>query len=424
MPRKARALSALEVSRLCSPGNHPVGGVAGLYLYVNEGGARSWILRAMIAGKRRHMGLGGFPDVPLAQAKEKARQAREDIQGGIDPIAQRKRAAEQLRASAASEKTFEQATVAYLAAHGDSWKNPKHRAQWETTLKTYVYPVFGQLAVSDVTQEHVLKVLEPIWKTKNETASRIRGRIESVLDWATVRKYRSGENPARWKGHLDKLLAAPNKVKTVVHHRALPIDDLPAFMKKLAPVSGNSARALEFAILTAARSGEVRGATWSEIDLKAKVWTVPGERMKARKEHRVPLSESALEVIRKATRHEDSDLVFPAPRGSTLSDMALTAVMRRMEVDAVPHGFRSTFRDWAGERTHYPRDLAEQALAHVLENKVEAAYRRGDALEKRRNMMTDWARFCSSETTASSGKASLAEGFREAVVNRGLTPRS
>lgn len=342
------------------------------------------------------MGLGGFPDVPLAAARLKARNARDEISSGIDPIAQREAQASQLRARQATEKTFQQAAQAYMDTHGDVWKNPKHRAQWGTTLETYAYPVMGKLLVRDVSQEHVLNVLEPIWKSKNETASRLRGRIEAVLDWATVRKYRSGENPARWKGHLDKLLAAPNKVQRVVHFRALPIDMMAGFMADLRQREGTAARALEFAILCASRSGEVRGVTWSEIDLEARVWTIPSDRMKAGKEHRVPLSESAIRIIQRQPRLASSELVFAAPRGGQLSDMTLSAVLRRMNVDAVPHGFRSTFRDWISERTSYPRDLAEQALAHTLENKVEAAYRRGDALEKRRELMQAWDDFCGS----------------------------
>ena len=341
-------------------------------------------------------GLGGFPDVPLAHAKEKARTARNEIAQGIDPIAQRKAAISSLRTQQATEKTFEQAAEGYLAAHGDTWRNPKHRAQWKSTLETYAYPHMGKLLVRDVGQEQVLAALTPIWKTKTETATRLRGRIESVLDWASVRKYRSGDNPARWKGHLDMLLPAPGKVQKVVHHRALPIDAMPAFMSELRKREGTAARALEFTILCAARSGEVRGATWGEMDLDSGVWTIPGDRMKAGREHRVPLTKAAIRILNAQPHQSGIDLVFPAPRGGLLSDMALTAVLRRMEIDAVPHGFRSTFRDWAGERTHYPRDLAENALAHALENKVEAAYRRGDALEKRREMMADWAKFCES----------------------------
>ena len=399
MVKKAKELSALAVARLVAPGHYAVGGVAGLYLFVSGESARSWVLRVMIGKKRRHVGLGGYPDVTLAQARDKARAAREQILNGIDPIAYRKAMASQIRAAQASEKTFEEAAKAYIDAHGDTWKNPKHRAQWVSTLETYAYPYMGKLQVRDVAQEHVLAALEPIWKTKNETASRVRGRIESVLDWATVRKYREGENPARWKGHLDKLLPAPSKVQKVEHHRALPIDGMPAFMVRLKDKDGMASRALEFLILTAARSGEVRGATWEEIDFESKVWIVPAERMKAGREHRVPLSDAALQLLQALPRLlHDNRLVFPATRGGVLSDMTLTAVMRRMKAAAVPHGFRSTFRDWVGEHTSHPRELAEQALAHALESKVEAAYRRGDALEKRRLMMEEWAEACNRRT--------------------------
>lgn len=394
MANKAKELSALVVNRLKLPGNHAVGGVAGLYLYVNESNARSWILRAMVGGKRRHMGLGGFPDVTLAQAREKARQAREVIAQGMDPIAERLANKSALLARQSLEKTFRQAVQSYLEVHGDTWKNSKHRAQWNSTIETYAHPVMGHLLLRDIGQEQILQVLEPIWKSKTETASRVRGRIESVLDWATARKYRAGDNPARWKGHLDKLLAAPSKVNTVKHHRALAVVETESFVTELRKRSGTAARALEFAIFCAARSGEVRGATWSEISIEARLWTVPAARMKAGKAHRVPLSDAALLALGERGEKNGVDLIFPASRGKPLSDMSMTAVMRRMKVDAVPHGFRSTFRDWVGEHTNFPRELAEQALAHVLESKVEAAYRRGDALEKRRAMMNAWAVFC------------------------------
>lgn len=420
MGRKAKELSALEVGRMKTPGNHSVGGVAGLYLYINDTGARSWVLRTMVGDRRRHMGLGGFPDVPLAQAKEKARKARDDIAQGIDPIAQRKSVTSLLRSQQATQKTFEQAAKGFLEAHGDTWRNPKHRAQWASTLETYAYPHMGKLLVRDVGQEHILAALEPIWKTKNETASRLRGRIENVLDWATARKYRTGENPARWKGHLDMLLPASSKIKKVEHHRALPIDDMHAFMVNLRTREGIAAKALEFTILTAARSGEVRGATWAELDLKTGVWVIPADRMKAGKEHRVPLTQSAIRILRPQPDQDQLELVFPAARGGKLSDMAMTAVMRRMEVDAVPHGFRSTFRDWARERTNYPRDLAEQALAHALDNKVEAAYRRGDALEKRREMMAAWADFCGNKIDTASHKDNITAGKQ---ANRLLLPK-
>jgi len=394
MAKKAKELTALEVGRLKEQGHHAVGGVAGLYLYVLDTGARSWVLRTMVGDKRRHIGLGGFPEVTLAMAREKARVAKDSVVQGIDPIAERAAAASRLKAQQASQITFESAATAYIEVHESSWKNPKHRAQWTSTLQTYAYPHIGSLLVRDVEQEHVLKILEPIWTTKTETAARLRGRIESILDWATVRKYRSGENPARWRGHLDQLLAAPSKIQKVVSHRAVSVKEMSRFMADLRARDGIAARALEFAILCAARSGEVRGACWSEIDLEAAVWTVPAERMKAGREHQVPLSTAALTLLKALPVSASSDLIFFGLREQPLSDMALTAVMRRMGVDAVPHGFRSTFRDWAGDCTNYPRDVAEFALAHTLTNAVEAAYRRGSALEKRRQMMEDWATYC------------------------------
>ena len=325
----------------------------------------------------------------------KARAAKAEVSQGTDPIAQSVALASQLKAQQATQKTFEEAAKAYMEAHEKAWKNPKHRAQWGSTLKTYAYPHIGSLLVKDIDQEHVMKVLEPIWATKTETATRLRGRIESVLDWATTRKYRSGENPARWKGHLDNLLPAPSDIQKVESHRAVGYKDMAQFMAGLRTKEGLAARALEFAILCAARSGEVRGALWSEINQEEAIWVIPAKRMKAGKEHRVPLSAPAVKLLGALPRSESSDLIFPGSNDKPLSDMALTAVMRRMEVDAVPHGFRSTFRDWVGDCTNYPRDVAEFALAHKLSDKVEAAYRRGDALERRREMMEDWANFCS-----------------------------
>lgn len=405
MARKAKQLSALEVGRLKDPGMWAVGGVAGLYLHISLNGARSWILRATVGSKRRDMGLGGFPDVTLAGAYEKARQAREKIDSGNDPVLERKQAKSALLASQAAEVTFKKCATAYIDAHGDTWRNAKHRGQWTNSLETYAGPFIGNMLVADITHTHILQILEPIWKTKTETATRVRGRLESVLDWATVRGYRVGNNPARWKGHLDKLLPAPGKITKVIPREALPIDDMGAFMADLRKREALAARALEFGILTAARSGEVRGMTWAELDLNAAVWTVPAERMKAGKEHRVPLSETAIRILNGTSHQDGIDLVFPAPRGGLLSDMALTALLRRMNVPAVPHGFRSTFRDWTAERTNYPRDLAEAALAHQLESKVEAAYLRSDVLEKRRAMMQAWSDFCDLPSTPGSATA-------------------
>jgi integrase len=340
------------------------------------------------------MGLGGYPDVKLSEARERAREARARVVGGIDPIAERQAVESRLRAANTGALTFAQCAERYVEAHRGGWKNAKHAAQWSATLETYACPVMGRLLVRDVELSHVLAALEPIWTAKAETASRLRGRIESVLDWAKARGYRSGDNPARWRNHLDHLLPATGKVARVKHHRALSIGEVGGFMRQLRASEGQGARCLEFAILTAARSAEARGATWSEIDIDEATWTVPAERMKGGREHRVPLSEPVLAMLKSQPRVAGSDLVFVSPRGVVLSDMTLTAVTRRLGINAVPHGFRSTFRDWTSERTGYPRDVAEMALAHAIGDKVEAAYRRGDLFEKRRRMMRDWAAFC------------------------------
>jgi integrase len=394
MPKKAAELGPLAVSRLKTPGLHPVGGVSGLRLQVSATGARSWILRTMIAGRRCDKGLGGFPDVSLAVARESAKRVRNLIAEGVDPIEQNRVTRSALAASVAAAWTFDQCAEKYIEAKTPEWSNAKHAAQWTSSLETYASPFIGNLLVRDVGLPHVLDVLRPIWETKTETATRVRSRLEAVLDWAATSGYRDGVNPARWKGHLENILAAPRKVTKVEHHAALPVADLGAFMAKLRAAEGKGARALEFAILTAARSGEVRGATWEEIDLDAATWIVPAERMKASKEHRVPLSDAAVDLLKSTAKESRKGLVFVAPRGGALSDMTLSAVLRRMKVAAVPHGFRSTFRDWASELTAYPSEMAEMALAHTIDSKVEAAYRRGDLFEKRRAMMADWATFC------------------------------
>lgn len=393
MPRAAIELKPLEVQRLTKPGMHAVGVIPGLYLQVLPTGARTWVLRAMVAGKRRDMGLGGYPSVTLAQARDLARAAREKVKAGIDPIEEGRAARSAQAATRAAALTFEQCAAKYIEANKAGWKNDKHTQQWGNTLAQHAFPVMGKLLVRDVALSHVLAVLEPMWQTKTETASRLRGRIESVLDWATARKYRSGENPARWRGHLDKLLPRPSRVAKVEHHTALPIDEVGAFLARLRQLDGMGARALEFAILTACRSGEVRGATWTEIDADAKTWTIPAERMKAGKEHRVPLSDAALALLKALPTMAGTDVVFPGTKGQPLSDMTLTAVLRRMEVGATAHGFRSTFRDWAGERTAHPREVIEHALAHQLKDKAEAAYQRGSLFDKRRRLMDEWAAF-------------------------------
>ncbi|MDZ7852323.1 MAG: integrase arm-type DNA-binding domain-containing protein [Halomonas sp.] len=395
MPRKARELAPVEVKRLTDPGLYAVGGVAGLHLQVTNSGARSWILRTTIAGKRRDLGLGGYPDVTLALAREKARETRERIAQGIDPVAERQR----LRSAALAERlrdmTFEKAAEAVVAKKQAEARNPKHGKQWASTLETYAYPVLGPMSVADIELAHVKQVLEPIWQSKTETATRVRQRIEAVLSWAAVHGHRSGENPARWKGNLDAVLPAPTKVSKVEHHRAMPMDEMHAFMEALEKRKGIAPRCLAFTILTAVRSGETRAATWDEIDLAEKVWTIPGERMKAGREHRVPLSTPAVELLESLPRFAGCNLIFPNSQGRKLSDATLAAVLKRMKLHekATVHGFRSTFRDWAAERTSTPHHVAEMALAHTIKNHAEAAYRRGDLLAKRAKLMQQWADF-------------------------------
>ncbi len=403
MPRKAKEKGSLEVRRLSSPGYHFVGGVDGVALQVTHSGARSWVLRAMVAGKRRDIGLGGFPDVTLAVARERARNARDKIAAGVDPIEEKRAARAALAAARASAITFKKAATEYIAAQETGWKNAKHASQWRNTLETYAYPVIGEIFVAEISTEHVMKVLNPIWAEKTETASRVRGRVESVLNWATARGYRSGENPARWRGHLENLLAARSKVQKVVHHAALPYKDVAQFMRELRMVSGQGARALELAILTAARSNEVRGATWGEFDLDSGLWTVPAERMKAGKEHWVPLSDQALRLLRRLPMGDPDEIVFPNSKGTPLSDMTLTAVLRRMKYAVTAHGFRSTFRDWAGEIAHHEREVIEHALAHQLKDKAEAAYARGTMLPKRTRLMADWGNYCDKVAPKTSG---------------------
>ena len=393
MPRKAAELPPLSINRLKEPGLWAVGGVAGLYLHVNARGARSWILRVVVGDKRRDMGLGGYPDIGVADARQKAREARLKIEQGVDPILLRKQAKSELMALQATDKTFEQAAGEYIKIHADSWSNDKHRKQWESTLAAYAFPVVGKLSLRHIRQEHILKILEPIWTTKTETATRVRGRMESILDWAKVKGLRSGENPASWKGHLDHMLPAPTRLKKIEHLTAVPVREMPGFMVKLRQAAGIAAQALEFLILTAARSGEVRGITWEEVSLDDALWIVPAERMKMKKEHRVPLSNRAVDILKSQPRIDGNPLVFPAPRGSQMSDATMSAVLKRMNVDATVHGFRSSFRDWCGDYTNYPRDLAEQCLAHGADDPVEAAYRRGDALERRREIMNEWSKF-------------------------------
>lgn len=433
MPRNVAALTDKAVQALkpktgqTRPVCHAVGGpgVRGLYLQITPGGRKSWLLRYTAPGtggqgepaqRRREMGLGSYPAVTLREARERAIEMLKHLPLR-DPLSERKTARSAVLASKAREITFEEAATQFIAAKAVEWKNAKHVQQWRNTLTTYAYPVLGKLHVRDIDTPHLLKVLEPIWVSKTETASRLRGRIEAILDWATVRKYRHGVNPASWKGQLKSALPDPSKVAREGRHAALPFAEVPAFCQHLRKMVGVGPRAVEFGLLVAARSQEVRGARWGEINLDEKLWVIPAERMKMKKEHTVPLSDDAVAMLKALPRFLGNDLVFPAARGGALSDMTLTAVLKRMHelereagrkgyVDPTDlddegqprritmHGFRSAFRDWCAERTGYAREVAEMALAHGIEDKVEAAYRRGDLLEKRRMLMQDWATYC------------------------------
>jgi len=399
-------LSAAYV-RTAKPGRYCDGD--GLYLLVKKSGARFWVFRYKVNGsKLREAGLGrageGRNAVRLSEAREKASVLFRQVKNGIDPLAVRDAARVASKAveqdAVVKGVTFSAAARRYIDGHAAAWRNPKHAAQWASTIDTYANPVLGDLAVANIATAHVLAALEPIWLTKPETASRIRGRIEKILDFAKARGWRSGENPAAWKGHLALTLPARSKVAKVEHHAALPWREIGDFMLTLRDQAGIGARGLRFAILTAARSGEVRGARWCEIDPSTAAWAIPADRMKGDREHRVPLSEPAIEILREMAAArltvDPNALIFPGhdPK-RPLSDMSLTAVLRRMKRgDLTAHGFRSTFRDWAAEATAYPAELAEMALSHAVGNKVEAAYRRGDLFEKRRRLMDDWATFC------------------------------
>jgi integrase len=394
MARTIGKLTALKVGRHLEPGMYADG--AGLYLQVTGAGAKSWIFRFSLRGKAREMGLGSLSAVSLADARTKAAECRRLSRDGVDPIEVRKARREQAALDAAKTLTFKEAAATYVTSHKPGWRNRKHASQWENTLATYAQPVLGRLSIQAIDTGLVLKVLRPIWSTKPETASRVRSRIEAILDWARVQKLRQGENPARWRGHLDHVLPAPSKVRRVKHHAALAYAELPDFMSKLLAQEGAAARALEFTILTAARTGDAIGAVWDEVNTSDKVWTVPADRMKAGREHRVPLSSPALAILRDEHDLRTSDYVFPGgKRGKSLSNMAMTGLLRRMgRGDITVHGFRSTFRDWAAECTNFPSEVVEMALAHAVGNKVEAAYRRGDLFDKRRRLMDEWATYC------------------------------
>lgn len=401
MVRRMQRLSVKSVAAKKRPGYYADGG--GLYLQIGETGTKSWIFRYMLNGKAREMGLGSLRSVSLADARTRAAEQRALLHDRIDPIEARDAARARLALDSARSVTFSECAAAYIKAHRAGWKNTKHAGQWENTLETYCGPILGKLPVQTVDTGGVLRVLEPIWSEKPETATRLRARMERVLDWATVRGFRTGDNPARWRGHLDKLLPKLKKRLRVKHHPALPYDDMGKFTAALRSLEGVAPQALEFLILTVGRTGEVIGARRDEFDLAKGMWTVPAGRMKGEREHRVPLSTRAVAIVRDLLKTQDGEYVFMGQRaGKPLSNMALLQVLQERlgRDDLTVHGFRSTFRDWAAERTNFARDVCEMALAHVVSDETEAAYRRGDLLEKRRQLMAKWAEHCDTEKPA------------------------
>ncbi|KTG15989.1 MULTISPECIES: site-specific integrase [unclassified Guyparkeria] len=416
MPKMAREMSAVEVRRLATPGFHAVGGVPGLLLQVTDSGSKSWVLRTMVGNRRRGFGLGGFPEVSLSVARDKARELREKVRQGIDPIAEKQAARAALIAAQSKAKTFEEIAADVIAKKQRESRNLKHAQQWANTLERYAFPTLGELPVSEIQMGHVVETLKPIWESKTETATRVRQRIEAVMSLAIARGYRTDANPATWSLLKNELPAAA-KIKKTKHYPALPWRQVSAFIAALRKQEGTAAHALEFLILTASRSGEVRNAAWDEIDFDGRLWVIPGHKMKGGREHRVPLCPRALEVLR-SVQGIDRDLVFPGSRGGPMSDGTIKAVVKRMHekrikahqpgwVDpqydrvATPHGFRSSFKDWAREMTGYADEVSELALAHVNTDATRAAYARGELLDKRRRLMKEWEAFCSSPTQES-----------------------
>ena len=390
MPRKAAELSAYQVKRIKKPGQHAVGGVAGLRLRVKPSGARSWVLRTTVGTRRRDFGLGGCPTVTLEQARKRARGYLELIADGVDPVVEKSEAKRTLQMAEARSTTFTEAAKQCHRARAAEFRSARHSENWFRSLELYALPVLGNLPVDQIEVAHVINVLKPIWTTKTETARRVRQRVESVFTWAKVAGYREGENPARWAGNLKVLLSDPSKIHKVKHYPTIPWQEMGGFMTNLRLREGMAARALEFAILTASRSGEVRSATWAELEND--VWTIPAERMKGGRQHRVPLSPAALELL--AALPRTSKYLFPNSKGTPLSDMSLSSVTRRMQVDAVPHGFRSAFKDWSRSCTSYADEVSELALAHVNSDATRAAYARDELLPKRKKLMAAWAEHC------------------------------
>jgi integrase len=394
MSRTLNKLSTIKVQRLKKKGLYSDGG--GLYLRVAAGGSKGWVFRYRVHERLRDMGLGSIHALSLADARQAAAECRKQRQQGIDPIANRRAERAAQRIAEAKAMTFRQCAESYITDHEASWRNAKHRAQWPNTLKAYVYPVFGDLPVQAVDTGLVMQIIQPLWKSRTETASRVRGRIESILDWAKAHGYCDGENPARWRGHIEKLLPARTKARIVVHLAALPYAEVGAFVAKVRRHDSAQARALEFLILTAARLGEVLGANWREIDLRDDIWTIPAARMKGGREHRVPLSSASVAVLKAMHAIRHGEFVFPGAReGRPVAPITVLTLAKQIGgTDTTLHGFRSSFRDWAAERTTFQREVVEMALAHAIPDAVEAAYRRGDLLDKRRRLMNDWAKFC------------------------------
>jgi len=433
MPKIAKTLNDLQVRRLTRVGWHAVGGVAGLLLQIRkpakEGAqlSRSWILRVKVGDQRQPIGLGSYPQVSLASAREQAAKLVIEARQGVNLVAQKRAQRSALIVAAAKNKTFKECAEAYMDAHSSDYTSDKHRKQWPATLVAYAYPIIGNMLVSDISMRDIRNVLEQktavdkdtngkLWFVKTETAKRLLGRIKTVLDYATVNEYRSGTNPAQWTGHLSTQLPSPKKLQKIEHHPAVPYQLIGDFMSKLRAKSSTSAKALEFLILTAVRSGSVRQAEWSEIDLANALWVIPAEHTKARKEHRVPLAQQAMQVLKSLPIMAGTDIVFPSPTGKSLSDMAISQLMRGMRergeltVEGVPHGFRSTFRDWAAEQTAYPDEIRKVASGHTVGDAVKEAYQRTDLLDKRRKLMDEWGNFLDQPTVKQSCKVTHIRG--------------
>lgn len=405
MPRKIGELSAIKIRKLNSKGLFSVGGVSGLYINITNTVSKNWILRIKIAGTRRDIGLGGYPSISLSDARNKARVLRDQIQDGIDPIEERRAMVSRVIALQAEQKTFAEVAKMYIGNHSWKWTNSKHTQQWTNTINTYADPIIGNLLVSEIGRHHIMSVLQPIWNTKKETATRLRGRIEKILSFAKVEGWRNGENPAVWKGNLDVSLSSRNKRLEVKHFPSLPYREINDFISQLRECSEISAKCLEFTILTASRPSMTRKAKWSEIDIAHRAWLIPAQKMKARVAFKITLSDDAIRLLNALPRNNNNDIVFPSPRGKILSDATMNALLKRIKINVTVHGFRSTFKNWSMEQTDYSHELSETALAHSIGDATVAAYWRGDLFEKRMQLMEDWAEFINTPYSPSLNKS-------------------